>query len=84
MATTAALSDVLAAAVEDVGLPARRLVSGAGHDAAVMSSVTPACMLFVRCAGGISHSPAEHVSGGDVAVALDVLDRFLRRLAEER
>lgn len=84
VATAAALTEVLAAAVEDAGLPARRLVSGAGHDAAVMSSVTPACMLFVRCAGGISHSPAEDVSEEDVAVALDVLDRFLLRLAEGR
>lgn len=26
-------------------------------------------MLFVRCHGGISHSPAEHVSDGDVWAA---------------
>ena len=81
VATTAALTDVLAAAIEDVGLPARRLVSGAGHDTAVMSSLTPTCMLFVRCAGGISHNPVEDVREEDVAVALDVLDGFLRRLA---
>jgi allantoate deiminase len=72
---------VLAAAVADLDLPVRRLVSGAGHDAAVMAAITPACMLFVRCAGGISHNPAEDVSGDDIAVALEVLDGFLRRLA---
>ena len=36
-------------------------------------------MLFVRCAGGISHHPAESVDAADVGVALDVLDAFLRR-----
>jgi hydantoinase/carbamoylase family amidase len=80
-ATAAELGEVLAAAVEDLGLPARRLVSGAGHDAAVMAALTPACMLFVRCGGGISHNPDEDVSEEDIAVAIDVLDRFLRRLA---
>lgn len=81
VATAAELTAVLAAAVDDLDLPVRRLVSGAGHDAAVMAAITPACMLFVRCAGGISHNPAEDVSGDDIAVALEALDGFLRRLA---
>ena len=48
---------------------ATRLPSGAGHDAAMMASVCPATMLFVRCRGGISHNPAESVEAADVAVA---------------
>ena len=59
-----------------------RLPSGAGHDAVALSDLTPVAMLFVRCAGGISHHPDESVDAADVAVALDVLDGFLRRLAE--
>jgi allantoate deiminase len=39
-------------------------------------------MLFVRCAGGVSHHPDESVDPADAAVAVDVLDGFLRRLAE--
>jgi allantoate deiminase len=58
-----------------------RLPSGAGHDAMEMARITPAAMLFVRCRGGISHHPAEHVDAADVAVALDVLERFVRGLA---
>jgi allantoate deiminase len=58
------------------GVPVR-LPSGAGHDAATMASITPAAMLFVRCRGGISHNPAESVEEADVAVAIDVLERFL-------
>lgn len=54
------------------------LPSGAGHDAAMMASVCPATMLFVRCKGGISHNPAESVEAADVAVAIDALERFLR------
>jgi allantoate deiminase len=42
----------------------------------------PVAMLFVRCAGGVSHHPDESVDVADVAVALDVLDRFVRGLAE--
>ena len=36
--------------------------------------VAPAAMLFVRCAGGVSHHPDEAVAEADVAVALDVLE----------
>ena len=71
----------LADAVRDEGLPVRELVSGAGHDAVVLSRICPAAMLFVRCAGGISHDPRESVSEEDVAVALDVLERVVRSFA---
>ena len=54
-----------------------RLPSGAGHDAVAMSAIAPVAMLFVRCAGGISHHPAEAVAADDVAVAIDVLSGFL-------
>ena len=73
----------LAEAVAAVGQRVERLPSGAGHDAVVMSSVMPVAMLFVRCAGGISHHPAESVMTGDVAAALEVLDRFVDMLADE-
>ncbi|OVA15698.1 Peptidase M20 [Macleaya cordata] len=45
------------------------LMSGAGHDAMAMSHLTKVGMLFVRCRGGISHSPGEHVLDDDVWVA---------------
>ncbi|HJX75556.1 MAG TPA: M20/M25/M40 family metallo-hydrolase, partial [Gaiella sp.] len=53
------------------------LVSGAGHDAVVLARVCDSAMLFVRCAGGISHDPRESVDEADVAVAIDVVERFL-------
>jgi allantoate deiminase len=73
------LTEALAGAVRDGGHPVVRLTSGAGHDAAVMAALTPVAMLFMRCAGGISHSPEEAVAPADVASAIDVVVRFLAR-----
>ncbi len=81
VAMDAALSGRLAAAVEAVGLPLVRLPSGAGHDAVALAPLTGTAMLFVRCAGGISHHPDESVAVADVAAALGVLDAFVRGLA---
>lgn len=75
------LSDLLAEAVKAQGVLVHRLMSGAGHDAMAMADLTEVAMLFVRCAGGISHNPAESVEAADVAVAADVLSDALDRLA---
>jgi allantoate deiminase len=75
------LTEALAAAVTDAGHEAPRLASGAGHDAAMMATIAPVAMLFVRCAGGVSHHPDESVRPGDVDVAIDVTTRFVERLA---
>jgi allantoate deiminase len=71
------LADALAAAARACGHRELRLTSGAGHDAAVMAALTPVAMLFVRCARGISHNPAESVALADVAAAIEVVGRFL-------
>jgi allantoate deiminase len=76
-----ALMQALAAAVEAGGLPVERLPSGAGHDGVALAAVTPIAMLFVRCAGGVSHHPDESVRADDVAVAIDVLERAVRGLS---
>jgi len=75
------LSELLSRAVEDAGEEVLHLPSGAGHDGVVISSLTEIGMLFVRCKGGVSHSPAEMVAAEDVQVAIDVLGHFLERLA---
>ncbi|KAG8385088.1 hypothetical protein BUALT_Bualt03G0005100 [Buddleja alternifolia] len=56
------------------------LMSGAGHDAMAMSHLTKVAMLFVRCRGGVSHSPAEHVSDDDVWAAGMAISAFLETL----
>lgn len=57
-----------------------RLVSGAGHDAMIMAALCPTAMLFIRCRGGVSHNPAEHVHPADADVALRVMLGFIERL----
>jgi len=71
------LSDRLAAAVEACGVEARRLPSGAGHDAMAFDRVIPFAMLFVRCRNGVSHSPAEYAAPGDIDIAARALAIFL-------
>jgi allantoate deiminase len=68
---------LLEASVACGGLPVHRIGSGAGHDAMILASRMPACMLFVRSPGGISHHPDEAVLEDDVAAALAVARRFL-------
>ncbi len=63
-------------ALAGMGLPAFHLPSGAGHDTMVMGALAPAGMLFVRCAGGISHNPAESMTAEDGELALAALTRF--------
>ena len=75
------LQDQIAAAIERVlpGKKARRLASGAGHDAMILAKVTDVGMMFVRCgAGGVSHNPAETVSAEDASLAIAALLGFLR------
>jgi allantoate deiminase len=54
--------------------------SGAGHDAVVISSLTPVAMLFVRCRKGLSHHPDEHVQFRDLGAALKIVVDFLTRV----
>ena len=77
------LTSVLTRAVQELGHPAIQLPSSAGHDAVVMSGLADVAMLFVRCKGGVSHNPAESVTEDDVAVAIDVLGKFLELLATD-
>jgi allantoate deiminase/N-carbamoyl-L-amino-acid hydrolase len=74
------LQDAWAMSVRRVtGGTARRLPSGAGHDAMMMAGLTPIGMLFVRCGnGGISHHPRETLSAEDAGVAAQVFEDFLR------
>ncbi|BEN09701.1 Zn-dependent hydrolase [Serratia marcescens] len=58
------------AAVEQVQGRGLALPSGAGHDAIAVAAHWPVGMLFVRCAGGVSHHPDEAVRPADVALAI--------------
>lgn len=71
------MSETLIAQLKTLNLGLPLMPSGAGHDAMIMASLTPAVMLFVRSPNGISHNPEECVWVEDVKVALEVLKKFL-------
>ncbi len=79
----AKLQAMLVRAARAAGHDAPVMVSGAGHDAMMVASVAPTAMLFVRCAGGVSHNPAEAVSAEDCDAAVAALAAFVQMLAEE-
>ena len=63
------------------GLSVRRITSGAGHDAQMLSRVCPAGMVFTPSVRGISHNPAEHTEPDDLEAGANVLLDVLLRLA---
>jgi allantoate deiminase len=71
----------LVAAAAEAGVPAMMMTSGAVHDAMQMAEIARVAMIFVRSAGGISHSPDEFTSSADAAAGTEVLARALHRLA---
>ncbi len=60
-------------AAELSGYSSREIISGAGHDAAYVSRVAPASMIFVPCLKGISHNEAEFSSKEQCAAGAQVL-----------
>ncbi len=80
---SADMADLVARACEMAGVAPLRLPSGAGHDAQIMAHITQPAMLFVRCRGGVSHSPAEGVDSADIGVAARAL-YYATRLAAEQ
>jgi allantoate deiminase len=68
----------LAAAISARGIRVRNLASGAGHDATAMRDLTDVAMLFIPCAGGISHNPRESANAADIAMGCEVLLHFVR------
>lgn len=61
------------AAAARLGLPSRRMVSGAGHDAQMMAAVAKAAMIFVPSVNGISHNEKEYTAPDDLVNGANVL-----------
>lgn len=67
--------------VQEMDIPHRKMISGAGHDAQVFGSYCPTALLFVPSVNGISHSPKEHTKLEDLKKGIIVLIELLYRLA---
>lgn len=77
------LKEQIARAISREGLSVFELPSGAGHDGMAMIDIADVGMIFVRCRGGISHHPDEHVELVDAdsgaRVLLRVIENFRPR-----
>ena len=71
------------AVANELGFAARRMPSGAGHDAQMLARVCPAGMVFVPSAGGISHNVSEFTHPDDIEAGANVLLHTVLQLAED-
>jgi len=78
------LMEQIDAAIGAQGVAPQRLPSGAGHDAMAVAAIADIGMIFVRCAGGISHNPAESITPEDAQAGFETLCRFVRALDPAR
>ncbi|RQM48195.1 Zn-dependent hydrolase [Paraburkholderia bannensis] len=69
----AACVGLVAEAVEALGYPNERIVSGAGHDAIHLARYCPTAMVFIPCVDGLSHNEAEDALPEDVTAGTNVL-----------
>ncbi|MBT4889643.1 MAG: hydantoinase/carbamoylase family amidase, partial [Rhodospirillales bacterium] len=58
---------------EALGYSHQEIYSGAGHDACNISLTAPTTMIFIPCAGGLSHNEAESATPEDVEAGCNVL-----------
>jgi allantoate deiminase len=71
------LRSQMSEAVAAEGFRSFELPSGSGHDGMAMIEIADVAMLFVRCRGGVSHHPDEHVEPDDVDAGARVLLRLI-------
>ena len=74
------LRETLHAAARTLGLSAKDIASGAGHDAAFLAAICPMAMIFIPCLEGKSHTPEEYSTPEQVAAGANVLLETVRRL----
>jgi allantoate deiminase len=67
----------VAEAIASEGFRVFELPSGAGHDGMALIDIADVGMIFVRCRGGVSHHPDEHVELADADAGARVLLRLI-------
>ncbi|HWW79496.1 MAG TPA: Zn-dependent hydrolase [Steroidobacteraceae bacterium] len=73
-----ALTAHLREAARELGLRQQDIVSGAGHDAAFLSKIAPAAMLFVPSRDGMSHCAQEWTDSDALAKGVAAVLRAVR------
>ena len=72
---------VIDKAAHEMGILAKRMNSGAGHDAMNIAEKVKTAMIFVPTVNGISHSPLEWTNWEDVEKGIRVLTRTMQDLS---
>lgn len=67
------IRNIIKASADKLGLSSIFMPSGAGHDAQSIAVIAPIGMIFVPSVDGISHSPKEFTTAGDMANGANVL-----------
>ncbi|MBJ3774132.1 Zn-dependent hydrolase [Acuticoccus mangrovi] len=80
IAFNSTIVEAVEAAAAANALPARRMISGAGHDAFYISGTCPTGMIFVPCWEGVSHNEEESATEADCGAGAQVLLDALLRL----
>lgn len=73
--------DAVRRATAALGYGSLEMVSGAGHDSCNIAAVAPTAMIFVPCAGGLSHNEAESAVPSDLTAGANVLLHAMVALA---
>ena len=77
------LVELVEATARRLGYKNERITSGAGHDSLNIARFAPTTMIFVPCAGGLSHNEAELADPKDLAAGANVLLHAVLAAANE-
>lgn len=77
------LVDLVESTARALGYRHQRITSGAGHDSLNIARFAPTTMIFVPCAGGLSHNEAEGASAEDLEAGANVLLHAVLAAANE-
>jgi len=81
--TDPAVQAKITAAAKALGFTSKLMQSGAGHDAQEISVIAPVGMIFIPSKMGISHSPKEFSTVGDMANGTHVLLQTILKIDSE-
>jgi N-carbamoyl-L-amino-acid hydrolase len=70
---TPSLTEGIRSAAHEHGYSSMDVISGAGHDAVYLARIAPTAMVFVPCAGGISHNEIEDAQPAHLEAGCNVL-----------
>jgi len=78
-----ALVESIVRCAQELNYSQKLMVSGAGHDSLHTARVAPTAMIFVPCAGGLSHNEEESATPADLAAGANVLLHAAIRAAND-